>query len=219
MTYRNNARTTLTSGAAFAGAGILTMGLMTAAPPSDAVKFELQPLLMTTSAFSPMAYSTAIGADVPSTRALTPSSVPVQPIPAASTVSSSGQSWLAPALATVCAISVVCGVVAVGLIVGSVVLAPVLYPVLRLVLPIVAKIRDALAGFLGLPLPSTAAARVAASAKPASRTRATATPAATPSKRTRPNVVVTQDRSHRTGGFDRAATAKRSEGRQRHGSR
>lgn len=219
MNYRSNAQTTLASGAAFASAGILTMGLMTAAPASDAVKYELRSLRVTASAFSPMAYSSAIAADVPSTRALSRSSVPAQPIPAASPDSDPGQSWLAPALVTVCAITVVCGVVAVGLIVGSVVLAPVLYPVFKLVLPIVAKIRDAVAGFLGLPLPSTAAARVAASAKSASRTRATATPAATPSKRARPNVVVTQDRSHRTGGFDRAAAVKRSEARQRHGSR
>ena len=214
MKHQHTALTKLPAGVAFAGAGVLTLGLMTAAPPSDAVKSELLSVHLSASAFTPMAYSSAL---VP-TEALSPSSVTAQPVSAASVGSEAGQSWLAPTLVAVCAITVVCGVAAVGLIVGSVVLAPVLYPVLKLVLPIVAKIRDAIAGFLGLPLPSTAAAR-AASAIPASSASAAAEPAAT-TKRARSNAVAPQDRSYRTVGSGRASTAKPSaERRQRHGSR
>ena len=239
MKCQHTEQTKLSTGAAFASAGILTLGLMTATPPSDAFKSESGSLHLTVAAFSPMAYSSALlqrfddsslldlpsaavttGTGVPSARASTSSSIPVQQIPAASIASEAGQSWLATTLVAVCAITVVCGVVAVGLIVGSVVLAPVLYPVLKLVLPVVAKIRDAIAGLLGLPLPSSAAVRIGASAKPGSRTRATAGLAATTSKRARPSVVAAQDRSHRTASSGRTSTVKPSGGgRQLHGSR
>lgn len=240
MKDQNAARTTLTAGAAFAAAGVLTMGLMTAAPPSDAFKSEPGSIRLTVLTFSPMAYSTELlqrfndsampdlpaaaitsgpGAEVSSTAASSSSSISAQPIPVASIGSEAGQSWLAPMLVTVCAITVVCGVVAAGLIVGSVVLAPVLYPVLKLVLPILSKIRDAIAGLLDLPLPSTAAVR-AASATPVSRTRVAAEPVGTTPPRARPNVVATQDRSRRTVGSGRPSTTKPSaERRQRHGSR
>lgn len=240
MNDDNAARSRLTAGAAFAGAGVLTMGLMTAAPPSDAFKSEPGSVRLAVSTFSPMAYSTQLlqrfndsalpdlstaaitsgaGAGIPPSGASSTSAVSAQPISAASISSESGQSWLAPTLVAVCAITIVCGVVAAGLIVGSVVLAPVLYPVLKLVLPILSKIRDAIAGLLGLPSSSAATARVA-SANPVSRTRGVAESEGVTPRRGRPNVLATQDRSRSTVGSVRPSPAKRSaEGRARHGSR
>lgn len=233
------ARTTLTAGAAFVGAGVLAMGLMTATQASDAFKSGPGSIRLTVSTFAPMAYSTELlqgfndsalpdlsvaaftrgaGADILHVGA-SPSSASAQPISAASSGSDLGQSWLAPTLVAACAITIVCGVVAAGLIVGSVVLAPVLYPVLKLVLPILSKIRDAIAGLLGRPSSSTAAARVA-SASPVSRSRFSAESVGAMPRRERPNVLAKQDSSRRTVGSGRPSTSQHSaEGRQRHGSR